>query len=175
MLTGLLLGFIVQIQIPDILKLAKLHVIVDVVELLPDATHCFYNLAGSWFWLEKSDLKQKQCLTYFTFCQSEAPAALTEASLHFRKQMQTVHRAALTWITVALFGVVALSREATCMPLPDLLFFPLFLQDELPQTGLDLHGTHTHIHTNVFTSACNANMYRCNILEFFRDISHQPC
>lgn len=175
MLTGLLLGFIVQIQIPDILKLAKLHVIVDVVELLPDATHCFYNLAGSWFWLEKSDLKQKQCLTYFTFCQSEAPAALTEPSLHFRKQMQTVHRAALTWITVALFGVVALSREATCMPLPDLLFFPLFLQDELPQTGLDLHGTHTHIHTNVFTSACNANMYWCIILEFFRDISHQPC
>lgn len=59
-------------KIPDILNLAGLHVIVDVVELLPDATHCFYNLAGSWFWLEKSDLKQKQCLKLLFDSQSEA-------------------------------------------------------------------------------------------------------
>lgn len=50
------------VQIPYILNPAALHANVDVAELLPDATHCFYNLARSWFWLEKSDLKPKQSL-----------------------------------------------------------------------------------------------------------------
>lgn len=43
-----------------------------------------------------------------------------------------------TCITAGLFGIVALSREASCMALPYLLFFHLLLQNELPQTGLNL-------------------------------------
>lgn len=56
-----------------------------------------------------------------------------------------------TCVTVGLFGVVALSREASGVTLPDLLFFHLLLQNELSQTRLNLH-TNTHIHiydTNV--------------------------
>lgn len=56
-----------------------------------------------------------------------------------------------TCVTVGLFGVVALSREATCVTLPDLLFFHLLLQNELSQTRLNLH-THAHIQTIYSTS-----------------------
>lgn len=133
------------VQIPYILNLTKLHVNVDVTELLPDATHCFYNLARSWFWLEKSDLKHKQCLKLL-FDSQVRHSCINRTLFTFQQRNAkcTVHEAALTCITVALFGVVALSREATRMPLPDLLFFPLFLQNELPQTRLDLHRTHTY-------------------------------
>lgn len=50
-----------------------------------------------------------------------------------------------TCVTVGLFGVISLSREATCVTFPDLLFFHLLLQNELSQTRLNLH-TNAHIH-----------------------------
>lgn len=103
---------------------------VDMTEVLPGATHCFYNLAKSWFLL-KSDLKHKQFLLLaikkLLFLAKWGTAALTEFSLHVIKTESAAYEAALTCITAALFGVVALSREAASMPLPDLLFFPLFL------------------------------------------------
>lgn len=54
--------YLPPVQIPYILNLVTLQGNVAVTELLPDAIHCFYNLVRSWFWLEKSDLKHKQCL-----------------------------------------------------------------------------------------------------------------
>lgn len=51
----------------------------------------------------------------------------------------------LTSVTVALLGVIALSREAARVTIPNLLLLHLLLQDELPQTRLNLH-THTHKH-----------------------------
>lgn len=152
-------------------SLDNLHVSVDITEVLPGATHCFYNLAKSWFLL-KSDLKHKQFLLLafkkLLFLAKWGTAGLTEFSLHVK------HTKQLTCITAALFGVVALSREAASMPLPDLLFFPLFLQNELPQTRLDLYIRHVC----VFTSSCSANILLSTIYEFYRQIhkvSHKPC
>lgn len=158
-------------------SLDNLHVSVDITDVLPGATHCFYNLAKSWFLL-KSDLKQKLFLLLavkkLLFLAKWGTSALTEFSLHVIKTESAAYETALTCITAALFGVVALSRETASMPLLDLLFFPLFLQNKLPQTRLDLYIRHVY----VFTSSCSANIFLITIYEFYRqieEVSQKPC
>lgn len=81
-----------------------------------------------------------------------------KVNLRCSRVQRAAGEAALTCIA-ALFGVVALSREAPSVPLPDLLLLPLLLQNQLPQTRLDLRTTQLVFITqhNIFASACNAN------------------
>lgn len=124
----------------------------------PDAAHCFCNPAMSLFSWEKSDLKTWTwpLITYNDkLNRANGHKQISKSNGESKSQstlawqvcegsaVGVVKRSLfLTSVTVGLLGVVALSREAARVTIPDLLLLHLLLQNELSQTRLNLH-THT--------------------------------
>lgn len=120
-------------------------------ELSPDAARCFYNLATSLFLSETSDLKHKYSgLLSVKSGKKKKPPMTSILNLQFTYLIhisikRVVQRSLfLTCVAVGLFGVVALSGKASRVTFPNLLFFHLLLQNELPQTRLNLHTNISH-------------------------------